>query len=280
MLVELAIGDAYGAGFEYSPRSMIRQRNDLSGYVQHPRHGIRPGCYTDDTQMSIAVAESMVSGEPWTRELLADRFVRCFMRDEREGYAGGFFAFLKTVDDGKEFLDRIRPFSDKSGAAMRASPIGVREDIGTVVEQCELQAALTHDTADGKCAAVAASLMTHYCLYELGPKAELPVFLSDHLSGPWLTPWSGKVGSKGMMSVRAALAVVVAHDSLSEMLKAAIDYTGDVDTVATIAMGAAACSQEVEHDLPDHLFEQLENGPYGLGFLRELDRALLALKGR
>jgi hypothetical protein len=53
MLLELAIGDAYGAGFEDVDAEMIRQQNDLSGYVKHPRHHIQPGCYTDDTQMSL-----------------------------------------------------------------------------------------------------------------------------------------------------------------------------------------------------------------------------------
>ena len=63
MLLELAIGDAYGAGFEYVDARMVRDHNDLSGYVQHPRHkGTAPGCYTDDTQMTLAIVETMVSG--------------------------------------------------------------------------------------------------------------------------------------------------------------------------------------------------------------------------
>src|ERR1700722_10974607 len=93
MLLELAIGDAYGAGFEYAADRIVREKNDLSGYIQHPRHGIKPGCYTDDTQMSIAVAEAIVSDEPWTPQGLADRFVTSFKRDPREGYAGVFYAF-------------------------------------------------------------------------------------------------------------------------------------------------------------------------------------------
>ena len=48
MLLELAVGDAYGAGFEYVNRQLIRQFNDLSRYVKHPRHSITPGYYTDD----------------------------------------------------------------------------------------------------------------------------------------------------------------------------------------------------------------------------------------
>ncbi len=34
MLLELAIGYAYGAGFEYAGAEMVRRQNDLSGYVQ------------------------------------------------------------------------------------------------------------------------------------------------------------------------------------------------------------------------------------------------------
>jgi ADP-ribosyl-[dinitrogen reductase] hydrolase len=37
MLLELAIGDAYGAGFEYVNRQLIRQFNTLERYVKHPR---------------------------------------------------------------------------------------------------------------------------------------------------------------------------------------------------------------------------------------------------
>src|SRR5262245_49138882 len=108
MLVEIAVGDAYGAGFEYAPERLVRERNDLSGYVAHPTHALRPGCYTDDTQMSIAVAEAILSGERWTPALLARHFVAAFRRDRRQGYARGFYDFLCGVRDEEEFLARIR----------------------------------------------------------------------------------------------------------------------------------------------------------------------------
>ena len=275
MLVELAIGDAYGAGFEYSPEPMVREQNDLSRYVQHPRHGIRPGCYTDDTQMSIAIAEAIVSGEPWTRENLAQRFVTAFKRDPREGYAGGFYAFLQEINDGEEFLAKIRPHSDRSGASMRAAPIGVFPTVETVIERCKLQAALTHNTPDGINAAIAASLMSHYFIYNIDPKSDLPQFINEFAPGSWLAPWRGKVGSKGVMSVHAALTAVMTHNSLSEILKSCIAFTGDVDTVATIALSAASCSNEVAQDIPPVLIETLENNEYGLDYLRTLDGKLM-----
>jgi ADP-ribosylglycohydrolase len=279
MLVELAIGDAYGAGFEYAAHDIIRAKNDLSHYHPHPRHGIRPGCYTDDTQMSLAVAEAVVAGDPWTPRTLADRFVTAFQRDPREGYAGGFYAFLQEVRDGADFVARIRPDSDKSGAAMRAGPIGVYRSVPEVIRRCTVQAALTHNTPDGINAAVAAALMTHYFLYRLGPKSDLGQFLAAHVPGPWTTPWQGKVGSKGIMSVQAVVTAVMAHRSLSSLLRACVDFTGDVDTVATIALAAAAGSEEYEKDLPEHLFAGLEDGPFGRGYLQELDQRLIGMVG-
>jgi ADP-ribosyl-[dinitrogen reductase] hydrolase len=280
MLLELAVGDAYGAGFEYAPDGLVRTHNNGTHYFQHSRHrGILPGRYTDDTQMSLAIAEALVSGERWSAENLARRFVDGFHRDPRTGYAGGFYAFLQEVASGEEFLARIRPDSDKSGAAMRAAPLGVLPTAGQVIDRCRMQAALTHNTPDGIHAAQAAALMSHYFLYDLGPVAGLGAFLTGQVPGSWSVPWQGKVGSKGWMSVRAAITAVVRNRRLSGLLTDCIAFTGDVDTVASIALAAASCSKEYEKDLPQTLVETLENGPYGRDYILALDRQLLALAG-
>ena len=67
--------------------------------------------------------------------------------------------------------------------------------------------------------------MSHYFIYDLGPKAELAQFITEHVPGSWLEPWHGKVRSKGVMSVRAALTAVMAHDSLRDILRACIAFT-------------------------------------------------------
>ena len=276
MLLELAIGDAYGAGFEYADSELVQRDNDLSRYVQHPRHQIKPGCYTDDTQMSLAIAETLVAGEPWTPEVLAHRFVTTFKRDPREGYAGRFYQFLLQVQDGQQFLENINWTSDKSGAAMRAAPLGILPTIEQVIEATTIQAAITHNTPDGINAAIAAALMSHYFIYQLGEKKELGQFLETHVSGEWSKPWQGEVRSKGWMSVRAAITAVIRNDSLSELLKDCIAFTGDVDTVGAIALAAAACSNEITQDLPDHLIDGLENGTYGRDYIIQLDKQLMA----
>jgi len=107
MLLELAIADAYGAGFEYADEIIVN--NNLSRYVEYPRFRLNPGSYIDDTQMSIAIAEVIVAQAPCTPEVLADSFVRAFKRDEREGYARSFYHFLRQIQDGEEFLIKINP---------------------------------------------------------------------------------------------------------------------------------------------------------------------------
>ena len=273
----MAIGDAYGAGFEYAVAEVIAVRNDLGGYVRHQKHAIPPGRYTDDTQMSIAVAVAMLSEEHWTPQLLARHFVATFKRDPRPGYAGRFYSFLHSVQDGEDFVARIVPSSDKSGAAMCAAPLGVLQDVREVVRHCRVQAAVTHDTPDGINAAVAAALLSHYCLYNLGPKHQVGAFIEAQVPGAWANPWIGKVGSKGWMSVRAAITALVESSGMAELLRRCVEFGGDVDTVAAIALAAGSCSAEIAQDLPDALYRGRENGPYGRDFLLDLDRRLMGL---
>lgn len=275
MLVELAVGDAYGAGFEYAEPGFVAEHNTLRGYVRHPTHGQLPGAYTDDTQMALALAELLADGDPWTPENIAERFVDAFHRDPRPGYASGFQAFLHEVRTGGDFLARIRPDSDKSGAAMRAAPVGLLSTVDEVLHRTGVQARVTHDTPDGVASASAAALAVHYCRYGLGPVAEVGEWIADRLGSPvWARPWHGKVGSKGVMSVRAALTALAGHDSQSEVLRACVAFTGDVDTVATIALAAA--SWVLPADLPRVLLDGLENGTYGRDHLAQLDARLEA----
>ena len=283
MLLEAALADSYGGGFEYVSEAIVLANNTGDRYYSHPKHKLVPGSYTDDTQMSLAIAEALISGDPWTPSMLADRFFNVFKRDERKGYAKRFYALLTEVQSGTELLERLNnqegPGSDKSGAAMRAAPLGVLPNIGDILKKCRIQAAITHNSVDGMNAAMAASLLVHYCLYQKGPKAEAGRFIQDYVDGAWSAPWIGKVGAKGWMSVRAAITAVIESNSMLDMLKRCIAYTGDVDTVATIALAAGAHCSEIQQDLPQALWDGLENGTYGRDYIVDLDQKLMKLKG-
>ncbi|BAY79371.1 ADP-ribosylation/crystallin J1 (plasmid) [Nostoc linckia NIES-25] len=66
--------------------------------MQHPRFRLIPGNYTDDTQMSIAIAEVIVAQAPWTAEVLAQSFVTAFKRDPRHLKANLTFQILRFFD--------------------------------------------------------------------------------------------------------------------------------------------------------------------------------------
>ena len=277
MLLEIAVGDALGAGYEFNDPAIELHRDDLlHGYVQHAKHvGITPGMYTDDTQMSIGTAEAIVSGEPWVPETIVRHWLAAFRRDPRDGYARGFQAFLESHHTVEAFLADIRPDSDRAGAAMRAGPIGLIREPARVVEMATVQAEVTHSTRGGVDSAVAAALMAWYCHSSTEPKKHLPTFLAARVPGHlWEQPWKGRVGVAGLECVAAALAAVVERDSLTGMLNHCIRYGGDVDTVAAIAMAAASGSQEITQDLPRHLIDGLENGKYGRDYLVDLDSKL------
>jgi len=278
MLLEMAVGDAYGAGFEYADENL--PQNDLTHYVKHPVHtSILPGSYTDDTQMAIGVAEAMLSGKPWIKLLLADHFVAAFRRDPRKGYAHHFQEFLESVKTGEEFLSKIKADSDKSGGAMRAGPCGLYPSADVVMGRAIIQASVTHDTDGGKLAACASALLTHYCAYNLGPLSGVGEYLNSKTDedARWDVDWKGRVGAKGVDSVRAAVTVVKHGRSLAGILKAAVAFGGDVDTVAAIALCAASTSKRIIQDLPDCLTRGLESGPWGSGYLRSLDLSLSRL---
>ena len=138
----------------------------------------------------------------------------------------GFYKALQSAKKGKEFVARLNADSDRSGAAMRAGPIGIYPDIKEVLTKSEQQARLTHDTIGGVRAAQAASLLVHYFAFEKGPKKEVGKFLENLVEGNWDEPWYAPVGEKGWMSVRAAITAIKRNSNMASLLKDCVAFTG------------------------------------------------------
>lgn len=281
MILELGIADAYSCAFEYArPGKDDHRKNNLSQYYSHPRHKQIPGHYTDDTEMSIGIAELLIEKSDWTALNIANKFVSVFKRNgQRTGYSMKFYEFLCEVRDGKEFLTKITPKSTKSGAAMRACPLGYLQTTDEVMEKAEIQAKVTHNTLQGIISAQAIALMAHSFIYNKLHKEDVPAYLEQKLRGVYYDhnfkePWTGKVGEQGLESAHAAVQTVATSNSLSEILMKCVDYGGDTDTVAVMAVGAASCCEQIEKDLPEGLYWGLENGPYGRDYLAYLDSQL------
>jgi ADP-ribosylglycohydrolase len=273
MLWDIAVGDAYGAGFEFSSREKIREHNTLNAFVAHDL-GIPAGHYTDDTQMSIAVAEVLIGEAEWSSETFANAFVRCYKRDPRPGYAKGLQALLEECDDGTALRQKIRPASRRNGAAMRSVPLGLIADVERLKDVARAQAVITHDTPEGILSSQVVAVMAHVLLHERAFLKDLPRLIELHTEFVAETNWVNEVECDALQTLHAVNTVLLRNRHLSDLLFDAVNLGGDVDSVAAIAMGLASLSAEYVHDVPAHLADALESGPYGQGFLRTLDASL------
>jgi ADP-ribosylglycohydrolase len=280
MFVELAIADAYGCQLEYIDESKVVEYNDLTFNCPLPGH-IPKGCYTDDTQMTIALAESLLYGNPWTVEGLAEKFVRVFQRNKRKGYTPPFFMILMNCENGQDLLNKIHGNSDKSGSAMRSSPLGLIEDLNELKEKSRIQAMVTHNCVEGITSAECAALLVHFFYHSVDKNKDVLVeWLARNLSEEgkeYLHPYqtTSPVSTNGWDCVNAAIMAIYETDTLGDLLKKCVDLRGDTDTVATIAMAAASCSDLFVNDLPKDLYDGLENGTYGKGYLQHLEQRLM-----
>jgi ADP-ribosylglycohydrolase len=268
MLVELAVADAYGCCFEGLDKELIEKHNELKYLTLRDLPSLVPaGCYTDDTQMTIAIAEEMLGSE-WTTQGLADRFVSCFQRDKRRGYTTAFLLILMNSQSGAELISKIHGNSKKSGAAMRSSVLGLIKDFNELERKCLIQSQITHNSPEGKNSALAAAMMVHYFYYNLGPKIELSAWLNDQVFGDfWHHPdhWSPSDGKHvrchGIDVVEAALHAIENNEKLSNVLLDVVGYGGDTDTSATIAIAAACWSDEIKREKKEDIVDGIEEPP-------------------
>lgn len=280
MLLECAIGDAYGIGFEFVPHSDDRPIT-LDRYYSHPKYGLPAGHYTDDTQRSLANAEVVLEGRHLDAAAYADAYVKVFARDRRDGYSRRYQAFLEAHPDPIRFLDNIKPDAISNGSLMGAAPLGYVASLRQCAQAAGIQAMLTHSYQTIPYAQ-AIALSAHYFIYDLGPRSELVDFLREYaLDDPYpfrLAPPVKDMSAKATW--RSIIEIITTYDDLTSMLRAAVEMGGDTDSVAAASLAIASCSKEVEQKLPARLVTGLENGDYGRDFLVAIDDQLAAYAER
>lgn len=292
MLVRIAQGDAYGVACEYIKFPRDQEVYDralkFENYDRHPVHRLRPGQYTDDTQMSIAVSEVLLKTDvkPHTgigidpiKHRFAASFFDCFKRDPREGYSQGFHFILNKSQTVDQMVRSLDPSSDKNGAAMRSVPIGVLDDPNHVKYVANIQAQITHDTIGGVNSSIAVALMSHFALHSNDSLHELPAWLRSKMQkapAGMFEPWPGgpvEGPEVGVKTARAVLSLLVQGETLLGVARKAIEWGGDTDTVLSIAWGIA--STRMKEEPPGFFFDNLEDGPFGRRFLHKLGQELM-----
>lgn len=127
-LLGTAVGDILGANVEFFSRAEIRQEHGLmADFLDSPA---RPkGVFTDDTEMTIALAASLVSCKAIDGHHCATAYARAFVAQPRRGYGPSVSQILDLLARGADFRTTGRAvFSQGSyanGGAMRIAPVGL-----------------------------------------------------------------------------------------------------------------------------------------------------------
>lgn len=141
-MIGSALGDAIGElAFHY------RTKQDLCAQLEQ----LNELRYTDDTAMSIGLAESIVTKDDIDQQDLGDTFRRNFIKEPWRGYASGPPTIFSIVEQsGMSYLEAAKSLfggegSLGNGAAMRIVPAGLFfHNSADLYEKACLSASVTH----------------------------------------------------------------------------------------------------------------------------------------
>jgi poly(ADP-ribose) glycohydrolase ARH3 len=287
-LLGLAVGDAIGAPFEgLSADSIFWGYGSLTELTANREND--PLFYTDDTEMMISVAETLVEHGHIDDAALVAGFARNY-HPER-GYGQGARRVIEAMAEGHDWRTLAATHfpggSYGNGAAMRVAPVGLlfQADLDRVAEEARLSALPTHVHRLGiegaVLLAVAVALVMRPGPFdrkgfyrELRRRATTEEF-RWHLEVAARTRPGDSLASLGS-SLEAHRSVVTAMAcfassprSFEDAVSRAIGLGDDTDTVA--AMTGALCGAHLGLSaVPPRLLDQLEDGPRGRSYIHRL----------
>jgi poly(ADP-ribose) glycohydrolase ARH3 len=283
------VGDALGMPFEGSPSGVIPD------HLEMLEARLGRGTYTDDTEMMIVLAESLVEHGAVNEERLARAFLEgC---DASRGYGAGTLEVLALWRSGVPVVEAAGQLFDGqgslgNGASMRIAPIAVRfADFPEQLRiQAERSARLTHahplavDAAVVQATTIAAALRgdeimeaakaaarTAVMREQLGRAAEL---LARNVEPAEAAAALGN-SSLGHESVPAAIFGAVSQPSFELAVSFAVRCGGDTDTLGAMA-GAIAGARHGASSIPRRWINSLENGERARFHVEQLALALAA----
>ena len=278
-LLGLALGDAMGAPFEGGIVERCVWR--LIGKAKQGRRR-----WTDDTQMSLDLAESLIANGTVMQDDLAQRFAASYRWSR--GYGPGAARLLKRIARGADWRDANRAIypdgSYGNGAAMRAPIVGLfyADRAGERSQAARDSAVITHAHPLGIEGAVMIAAVTaravrsgvpNELLATAGAVCRADVFLERlDVARRWIeteqSPSANQVARELGNGIAAAESCVTAvyvaarfmRDSFADMQSFIAACGGDVDTIGAMAGAIWGAANGAESLPPDqlHMLEQCE----------------------
>lgn len=255
VLLGTAVGDALGVPFEtFLINNPLLVNWDGKTFLGSEHHGLKPNQYSDDTQMSLMVAESLIDNKGFNPEDLSKRYVDWIVSGRARGYGKTTMMAVQNLLAGKSWADSGVAGSYGNGTAMRAAPFGVyyRNDLETLVKVVKIDSSITHVSEDAEAGALAIALATAYAVTndtenllekidQLLPESKVKkslFSLRSLVDSPNITPQQALrvLGTKANVreTVPAALYCFLKFNNYHEAIFNAIKAGGDTDTTAAI----------------------------------------------
>ncbi len=179
-----AVGDALGMPTEGYTAEEIQTRFGLVQEMMpspegHFHFGLQAGQFTDDTEETLLLAESMIEASGFSADRFADKLVAwgtAWTLDERLNRGVGFTtrSSVENLIMGRSW--RVSGIDVPTcGSAMRAAPVGLLYhcDLDMVSRYADLQSLPTHCGTAARAGAVAVAVATALCLKGFSKEAIL-----------------------------------------------------------------------------------------------------------
>lgn len=273
-LLGAAIGDALGMARESTPPDLLRIHDGYRrAWRGHPNAGLRPGQFTDDTQMMLLVAEMLADGT-YSENAYAAALARMYMNDELRFPDGAVDAACRHL-----LLSGGKPSgvsSNTSGCISIAIPFGLLYNEPVDVTERVVQAcSVTHTHPAAHAGAITVALLVHHAVRghpnalalaekhaaledaTLGSRVRAAVHLANE--GISLESALSVIGNDVTVyqTVPLAFFLMTRIRDVATLLTTAAHVGGNTDTIALIC-GAYAGATYGRSALPPDLLEGLE----------------------
>lgn len=165
VLLGTVIGDSLGVPFEKKlSNDPLLVNWDCKTFLGSAHHKLQPGQYSDDGQMSIMVAESLIENHGFNPDDLAKRYTDWIVSGKARGYGKTTLLAIQNLVSGKHWSESGIAGSYGNGTAMRAAPFGIyfRNDLQSLVSIVKMDSAITHASEEAEAGALAIALTAAY----------------------------------------------------------------------------------------------------------------------
>lgn len=270
-LLGLAVGDAIGTTLEFKTRDSYPRLSDMIGGGPF---GLKPGQWTDDTAMALALADSLAARDGLDEQDLLNRFSK-WWRTGSYSCTGHCFDIGSTTaqavrrweQTGANHSGSTDPLSAGNGSLMRLAPVAIRfwNDRPALRDAAARQSRTTHAAPEAVDACVLYAEMLADAISGR-PRSEVLSPRSGDWAGQIATinggSWRGKkrsiINASGYVahSLEAALWAIGRSPAYDQAVLHAANLGQDADTTAAIAgqmagalAGAAAIPAPWLHQL-------------------------------